>query len=119
WGATITPGLVPQPTISWTCKGGPGEFALLRRHAFLRRTRSGLQAMLVAGSDPDTLLANVAAGLKSGIRDFRIVAAPGTEALLIDRLGEVDARLSLLDPAEYPTFMSALCATGTGISAGT
>lgn len=113
WGARITPGLVPQPTIAWTCKDGHGsELHLLRRHAFLRRTRSGLQVVIVPGSDTSALLASVTAGVQSGVRDFQIVAAPGTEALLADSLGGVDAKLSFPRSAEYPDFMSALCAAG-------
>jgi hypothetical protein len=115
WGARITPGLVPQTAIAWTCKGGhDNDLGFLRRHVFLRRTRSGLQAVIVPGSDTRALLASVTAGVQSGLRDFRIVAAPGTEALLADSLAGVDAKLSFPRSAEDPDFMSALCAAEAG-----
>lgn len=111
WGATITAGLVPQPTIAWTCNAPHGgNLYLLRRHAFLRRTRTGLQAVIVLGGqdDADELGGKVTAGLQSGIRDFKVVNAPGMSVALPDSLQGVDARLSFLDASGYPDFMSAL-----------
>src|SRR5690606_8912692 len=110
WGAEITQGLVPQANIMWACKQKPnGDLDYFRRHAFLTKTKNGLQALMVIDgrSDLDVFLARLNTGLSSGIRNYRVIALQGIDARLKERTELLDANLALLDASDFPDFTSA------------
>jgi hypothetical protein len=111
WGAKIVPGLAPQATIALACVSGPRKpYEFLLHHAFLTKTAAGLQSVILVDgrSEVEAVRAQVAAGLSSGIRWFRIVVLDGADRELTDNVRETGANLAVVRVADYPDIISAM-----------
>lgn len=99
WGAEVTAGLVPQLAIQVAFGGRhSAESDVLRRHAFVVRSRDGLVAVaFVDGdADKDALRSKVAAMIVPGIDRYRISAISPISADVRATIEGIDPRVEVV-----------------------